>query len=147
MIWENSSELLAPPDYRDTYRWVKNLSEMPEGWEAVMAPSKPGAESYDVAVYTVTETARFRTASAAGAMVAGKVNKIGTPTETFVSDTGGWNWKCDGAEVSWSGKYWLARLTWTRSGDENGWDEDLYGDGGGDGDDGGDSDDRDENSQ
>ena len=81
--------------------------------------------SFDTAVYTVTETARFRTASAAGAMVAQKLNRIGTPSQTFGNSNG--NWKCEDAEVSWNGKYWLAKLAWTRSGSDDGWDEDLYG--------------------
>ena len=90
-----------------------------------MAVTKAGIDSFDTAVYTVTESARFRTASAAGAMVAAKLNKIGAPSQTFGNSNG--NWKCDDAEVSWSGKYWIAKLTWIRSADDSGWDSELYG--------------------
>ena len=116
---------IADSGAKMNYAWGKSVSDCPEGFKAIADPTKPGEESFDTAVYTVTETARFRTASAAGAMVAAKLNKIGTPMEDF-GLTGG-NWKCDDAEVSWNGKYWLARLTWTRSGDDRGWDPDLYG--------------------
>ena len=90
-----------------------------------MAPQKPGVQSWDIAAYTVTETAKFRTARAAGKMVAGVLNKIGAPEETF-GLTGG-NWKCDDAGVSYSSGDWLATLTWTKSGDEKGWDAEMYG--------------------
>ena len=131
---------IADSGAKMNYAWGKSVSDCPAGFTSIADPTKPGEESFDTAVYTVTETARFRTAAAAGAMVAAKLNKIGTPTEDF-GLTGGGDWKCDDAEVSWSGKYWLARLTWTRSGDDRGWDPDLYGDGDDSGGDG-----RDENS-
>ena len=107
------------------YAWGKGAADCPAGFVKLAAPTKPGEESFDTAVYTVTETASFRTAAEAGAMVAAKLNRIGAPTETFGNSNG--NWKCDDAEVSWNGKYWLAKLSWTRSGDDDGWDGDLYG--------------------
>ena len=118
-----ANELIPAAD-RDNYVWTGSAAA-PDGFRIVAVPLKPGVESFDTAVYTVTETARFRTAAAAGAMVAAKLNRIGAPAETF-GNSGG-NWKCDDAGVSWNGKYWLARLTWTRSGEDDGWDGDIYG--------------------
>ena len=60
-------------------------------------------------------------------MVAGKLNQIGRPEEDFGMTPSGYNWKCDNATVSWNGKYWLATLTWTRSGNNKGWDPDTTG--------------------
>jgi len=74
--------------------------------------------------YTIEETAKFSNMSRAGAMVTGKINSIGTPSKTF-GITGG-NWKCDDATVSYRDGAWFATLTWTRSGNDKGWDKDLY---------------------
>lgn len=107
------------------YRWIKSLGEMPAGWHVLRDPTKPGVEHREVATYSVTETARFRSARAAGRMVSKTLNKIGKPIEDFGNDTG--NWKCDDASISWSGKYWKATLTWTLSGDAQGWDKEIFG--------------------
>ena len=120
-----ATDTLVPAADRDNYMWSKSLAGAQDGFKVLASPVKPGIDSFDTAVYTVTETARFRSASAAGAMVAAKLNRIGAPAETFGNSNG--NWKCDDAEVSWNGKYWLAKLAWTRSGDDDGWDSDLYG--------------------
>ena len=119
-----ATDTLIPAADREKYAWGRYLADAPAGFRPLAAPTKPGRDSFDTAVYTVTETARFRSASTAGAMVAAKLNKIGAPVETF-GNSGG-DWKCDDAEVSWRGKYWIARLTWTHSGDDAGWDADLY---------------------
>ena len=126
--WATATDTLLDFSQSQNYRWVKSPGECPvdaDGkWRVIKKPMKKGTTSFDVAVYTITESARFESAAHAGRMVAGKLNKIGTPSETF-GITGG-NWKCDSANVSWQGKYWLATLTWTRSGDDAGWDRDLY---------------------
>ena len=118
----------------DQYKWMKSLSELPVGkdgngkeWRMLKNPQKPGVESYDVATYQVTESAKFPSPVRAGKMIAGRLNKIASPDQTF-GITGG-NWKCDSASVSWNGKYWIATLTYTKSGDDNGWDAELYGNG------------------
>lgn len=125
--WETHS---AGGGRTDTYAWLRDVSELPTDpatnrpWTILKPPAKPGVESYDMATYAVTESARFQTAAAAGRMVAGKLNSIGQPSNNF--GIAGGNWKCDDAQVAWTGKYWLATLTWTRSGDSRGWDSDLY---------------------
>lgn len=125
---ETATDTRIPEADRENYQWTKYPDSARSGFVLLAGPAKPGIASFDTAVYTVTEVARFRSASAAGTMVAAKLNRIGAPAQTFGNACG--SWKCDDAEVSWNGKYWLARLTWTRSADENGWDEDIYGDGG-----------------
>ncbi len=112
------------------YRWVKSLAEAPSDssgyWRPVKNPLKPGEDNVDVATYTITETGKFRSAKAAGRMVANQLNKIGKPDEDFGLTPPGYNWKCDNATVSYNGKAWFATLTWTRSGNNKGWDTDLY---------------------
>ena len=87
-------------------------------------PKKPGRNTYDLATYSVTETAKFTSPEAAGRMVANKLNRIGKPDEDF-GITGG-DWKCDDATVSYHDRAWFATLTWTRSGDADGWDKEIY---------------------
>lgn len=128
-LWaDNATDVLISAELADKYAWGRNVGDCPSDtrgrWRVVMEPIKPGIDSYDIATYTITETVRVGTHADAGAFVVGKLNKIGAPHSTL-GVTGG-NWKCDDAEVSWSGKYWIARLTWTRSGDDDGWDTDLY---------------------
>ena len=123
--YANATDTTVPAADRENYAWSRRPDGGDEGFVLLAGPAKPGVDSFDTAVYTVTEAARFRTASAAGSMVAAKLNKIGAPSETFGNSNG--NWKCDDAEVSWSGKYWIAKLTWTRSADDSGWDSELYG--------------------
>lgn len=121
--WFASATNVAVPDSR--YRWVSSPSEVPdENWRILAAPKKLGYTSYELSTYVIRETVRCRTSSAAGKICANKMNKIGKPDNDF-GITGG-NWKCDGVSVRWNGKYWLATLTYTRSGDNNGWDKDLY---------------------
>lgn len=126
--WQTASDTVISEGDAQKYRWVKSPGECPGDkkglWRTIKDPVKPGVSSYDTATYTITESARFGTAKAAGRMVANTLNKVGMPNEVF-GITGG-DWKCDDAGVSWSGKYWLATMTWTRSGGAEGWDKDLY---------------------
>ena len=126
--WAAATDTTVGDPDAQKYRWIKNPSECPADkkgmWRTIKDPVMPGVDSYEVATYSITESARFRTAKAAGSMVAGSLNRIGAPAETFGITDG--NWKCDDASVSWSGKYWLATLTWTRSGNARGWDSKLY---------------------
>ena len=129
------AQTATKPDLTDSdaqkYRWVKNLSECPQGtsgfWRIIQDPKYPGTDSYDIATYTITETAKFSSAKKAGEMIAGNLNKIGKPTEDFGLTPSGYNWKCDSAEVSYNGGDWFANLTWTRSGDDKGWIQEIYG--------------------
>ncbi|MPN24446.1 hypothetical protein SDC9_171845 [bioreactor metagenome] len=94
---------------------------------AIKEPTKPGVEGYDLATYQVTESVKQPNATRCGSYVAGRLNKIIRPNETFGLAEG--NWKCDSASIQWDGKYWKATLTYTKSGDSAGWDKDLYANG------------------
>lgn len=126
--WSSTKKSQLNDSNSQKYAWIKNLSEMPQDergrWHVLEDPLKPGIHQRDVATYTITINARFRSASAAGRMVAGTLNKIGAPEETF--NISGGNWKCDDADVSYDGSAWIATLSWTRSGDAKGWDKDMY---------------------
>ena len=123
--WETATSVdTIPAADREKYKWSSTV-DTPSGWGILKKPTKPGVNSIDVATYSITESARFSSASAAGQYVQNRLNRIGTPSSTF-GITGG-NWKCDDATISYAGKYWIGTLTWTRSGDNKGWDTDLYG--------------------
>lgn len=122
--WSSAASTVISGTDRNKYRWIRSTGELPLTglWRVLKAPTKPGVTSFAAAAYSVTETARFRSASAAGNMVSRLLNRIGTPSHAF-GITGG-NWRCDNAEVSWDGRCWIAKLDWTH--DANGWDTDLY---------------------
>ena len=109
-----------------TYRWSEdgNLPiEDGYNWVVLQNPQMPGIQSYDVAAYTQTESARFRSYALAAAAVAAKLNTVLTHPTIEPGFSGG-SWKCDGASVSWTGDYWLATLTYTYS--KDGWNTTLY---------------------
>lgn len=128
--WKTATDAVLSNADSQKYAWVKTLGETPVDkngrWHCLKDPLKPGTDSYDLAVYSVTETARFRSARAAGRMVANTLNKIDEPNETFGIKGG--NWKCDDASVFYDGEDWFATLTWTLSGNSKGWDDELYSD-------------------
>ena len=59
-------------------------------------------------------------------MIANTANKIGIPAEDFGLTPSGYNWKCDNVSVSYNGRAWFATLTWTRSGNNRGWNMKPY---------------------
>ena len=126
--WENAAtEALSVSDELK-YRWQKPgdalIHTAAGNWTILKAPIKPGVETFDWATYTITERAKFRSSRKAGKMVANALNRIDSPCTTFGIADG--DWKCDHASISWNGNCWVAQLTWTRSGDDEGWDKDLY---------------------
>ena len=132
-FWETATDPVLTSSQSQQYAWIRSTAELPtsgsDRWSTMKKPKYPGVNSYDVATYTVTETAKFKSAKAAGTMIAGKLNQIGKPDEDFGMTPSGYNWKCDDATVSYNGGDWYATLTWTRSGDNKGWNTDLYGGG------------------
>lgn len=112
------------------YRWIKSPSDLPtefrygKPWILLKQPTMPGVETYDLGTYQITESMKFLKPKQAAAAIVGKLNKIIDPSERFGIMSG--IWKCDSAEVSWTGEYWLATLTYTSSGDSQGWNKLLY---------------------
>lgn len=128
---ETASNSMISISDRTKYQWIKNISEMPldpdangKYWRILQKPTKPGVEYYDWSVFTISISAKYNTASAAGQAVSKNINHIVTPSETF-GLTGG-NWKLDEVSISYDGKHWISNQTYTKSGDSNGWDTDIY---------------------
>ena len=126
--WNSAKDTVLSSDDSQKYAWVKFPGEVPSDskgrWRMIKDPLKPGTDTFDVAVYSVTETAKYSSSSAAGKSVANQLNKIGSPGNKF--GIGGGNWKCDDASVFYDGEDWFATCTWTLSGNSNGWDKEIY---------------------
>lgn len=126
--WSTATNTLLSPTNRQRYMWVDSISEIPvdmtaEGqyWVILAMPTKPGVSCYDMACFVVTESARYKTSSAAGNHVSKNINTVRVPPHTF-GITGG-EWKCDEGAVSHDGKRWIATQTWTHAAH---WDTDIY---------------------
>ena len=129
--WDTATDTVLSIDDSQKYAWIKSPGEIPVDskgrWRILKNALKPGTDTYDVAVYSITETAKYSSANAAGKSVTGRLNKIGSPFTTF-GIIGG-NWKCDDASVFYDGADWFSTCTWTLSGNQKGWDQDLYDEG------------------
>lgn len=126
--WSTATNIIIPIADRQKYRWVSSISEIPQDkdsngnyWFIVEQPTKPGVQYYEMSYYTVTEKQKFKSASAAGSAVGSALNTLTSPSNTF--GLGG-SWKFDSAEVYYSGKYWYATKTYTRS--ITVWDSQIY---------------------
>lgn len=123
------------------FKWVRDVAELQTTedingtlyyWFVIRDPyiqdsngvKHKTVDSYDEVYYTVTESAKFRTAEEAGKYAENTLNKIGAPSNQFNLTWG--NWKCDSVSIQWTGKEWKMQLTWTHSGDYLGWNDTLY---------------------
>lgn len=130
-FWKTAKFTGLPDAEAQKYAWGKSPADAPvtngKRWHAIKDPEMPGVESYDKAVYTLVISARFGSFATAVNMIEGELNRVRSSPGISTGISGG-DWKCDGATVQWHEKYWLATLTWTRSGDAKGWNKLLYGD-------------------
>jgi len=130
-FWFDASTVILSKQDSQRWKWVKSMADIPPDadklgrtWKIIKDPTKPGVEGYDLATYQVTESVKQPNPTRCGYYVANRLNKIISPNETFGLTVG--NWKCDSASIQWDGKHWKATLTYTLSGDAEGWDLDLY---------------------
>lgn len=79
-------------------------------------------------VYELTESSKHSSKKQAAWAVAKKAGRIAEPEEGDFDITKKYygNWRCDGATISYDGKYWIAECHYTYSPDKKGWDRDLY---------------------
>ena len=129
--WETLTDLDSmTTSMEENYKWAKYPTDVPKvdadgnKWVRLKKPTMPGVQVYDWAVYVVTISAKYRSATAAGNAVQKAINKITQPQEDF-SISGG-DWKMDDCSVSYNGSVWIATMTYTKSGDSKGWDKRLY---------------------
>ena len=127
--WSTATDTLLAPALRQYYEWVSSISEIPlepdsRGlyWYILATPTKPGVQTYDQALFVVTEKSKHKTSTQAGNAISTHINTINTPPHTF-GITGG-NWKLDEGSVEHDGQKWIATRSWTHA---DAWDTDLYG--------------------
>lgn len=131
-FWESSKGITLSDADAQKYKWGKTPNDAPvtngKLWKAIKdpLPEMKGVETFDKSVYTLVISARFSSFGAAINMVAKELNSVNNSPGITVNLSGG-NWKCDNATVQWHDKYWLATLTWSKSGDSKGWNKLLYG--------------------
>lgn len=120
------------------YRWTSDGTELdgaPKGgffWKCIASPTKPGVEHWERHTYQITEYGEYHNEQSATWVCDILLDRY--RSEPLLGDFGlsemlsgsGWNWKCDDANVEYNGKHWVATLVWTLSGDNDGWDQDLY---------------------
>lgn len=124
----DTTDVLISGEDRKHYMWIKSLGQLPmdadeQGnmWQIVVDMEKKGVEYYDMALFVVTISAKYNSASSAGSAISSNINSIVSPSEDF--GLGG-QWKYDQANVSYDGKSWIATSVYTRAIDK--WDKDLY---------------------
>ena len=117
----------ADPTQATYYAWGATQSELPSlpspyVWHRVRSMTKPGVETYDKPVYTLTESSKCNNQVQAQWVVSKVAGKTGTPLNGdfgIVQKHGG-EWLCEGASVQREGRVWIAKLNWTWA--PHGWD-------------------------
>lgn len=129
-------------------KWINDKTDLPEPevddegnpvtWSILYEPTKMGIEYYTTPTYELTEYARHSTsANAAWSMVTknGRLKfpqngDFGLEKKFYPNDASAnppkYHWLCLGGDLSFDGKYWVARCTYRWSPDDNGWDQDMY---------------------
>lgn len=127
-FWATATNTILTGQNNKDYMWISSLAERPTQpdangncWEILEQPTKPGVQYYELAVFVVTISAKYKSASAAGNSISKSMNRITSPSQDF--GLGG-EWKYDDASVSYNGKHWIATATYSRAVDK--WDKDLY---------------------
>lgn len=121
------------------FHWAETRSEMKiepfedengniKIWKEVSGyPTKPGVQSIDCFTYQITEYGEYDSEEDAAWVCENVINQI--RPKPLLGNMGikkSGDWKCDSAAIRHNGQSWEAELIWTLSGDENGWDVELY---------------------
>lgn len=152
LVWNNGTyedDLIVGTNYEYTgnekdlathtyYAWGQTLSDLPSlgvdedtgarRWFLIKKMTKPGVTNYSYPVYVITEEASHGKREQAAWAVRHKAGTIATPIngDFGVNAANGGDWLCEGGDVSFDGRYWVAKCTYTHSGGSKGWDKDLY---------------------
>lgn len=127
-FWNTATDTILTGQNNKDYMWIKSLGQRPiqpdqngKYWQLLQKPQKPGVQYYDLAIFVVTISAKYRSATSAGNAIKKSINTVTSPDQDF--NLGG-QWKYDDASVSYDGKHWIATSTYSRAVDK--WDSDLY---------------------
>lgn len=127
-FWDKTQFPLLEEGDAQKYFWGRSPMDAPETngrrWRALKAPVKQGVQYWDVEVYTLNIAVRFGTFREGCRFVQDVLNKVKSDPGINTGIKPG-DWKCDAVDVAWHDEYWLGQLTWSKSGDAQGWD-DIY---------------------
>lgn len=137
-----------PTKNSSTLKWINEKTDLPEDqtddqgnkltWYVLFEPTKLGIDYYVYPVYEITEYARHSTSANAAWSMATRSGRLkfpqngdfGLENKFFPNDTQAnppkYHWLCLGGDLSFDGKYWVARCTYRWSPDTNGWQLDMY---------------------
>ena len=124
---------VTKPTAKAYWAWGKNQSELPPllygyVWHKVKKMTKPGVEYKEMCVYELTESSKHSSQKQAGWAIAKKCGHIAKPEngDFGITDKYVGNWLCEGASISYDGKYWIAELHYLYSPSKKGWDSQIY---------------------
>lgn len=135
-----------PTKNEPALKWINDKSDKPEDetddegniltWDIMVEPTKMGRDYYVYPVYEITEYARHSTSGNAAWSMATRSGRLkfpingdfGLENKFFPGDASSnkYHWLCLGGDLSFDGKYWVARCTYRWSPDPNGWQLDMY---------------------
>lgn len=117
--WEAAvNPMLSTTDYK----WIKETSELPEGFAFLCMKKKPGVESYKTAAPVIEERKYFNSERKSEISVK-YMNKLKVPGETFGLPAASKNWLIMSVSIQPDGKYWCVTTSYQYA-DE--WDTDIY---------------------
>lgn len=137
-----------PTDSDPTLMWLRDNTDKPdpekddEGnlltWSLPYKPTKIGYDYYVVPTYEITEYAKHSSKENAAWSMSTRSGKLKFPQNgdyglekrypaaTDAQGRTGRRWLCLGGDISFDGKYYIARCTYRWSNEPTGWDKDLY---------------------
>lgn len=137
-----------PTNTDPTLKWINDKTDLPETeyddegnelkWSIAYKPTKLGRDYYVYPVYQLTEYARHSSSGNAAWSMATRSGRLkfpqngdfGLEKKFFPNDASAtppkYHWLCLGGDLSFDGKYWVARCTYRWSPDASGWDQDMY---------------------
>lgn len=107
-------------------------------WYIMYDKLKPGVEYYQIPTYEITESTKHKGRNNAAWAAAQRSGKLKFPTygdfgltkyyhsDQAVTPTSCYYWLCQGGDIHYDGKYWVAQCTYIWSPDPYGWDLQMY---------------------
>ena len=137
-----------PTNNCTTLKWLNDKSDLPDPqpddngdiqtWSIKFEPTKLGIDYYLVPTYEITEYAKHGSRNDAAWSMSTRSGKLKFPqngdfglesrypASADAQGRTGRRWLCLGGDISFDGKYYIARCTYRWANDPTGWDNDCY---------------------
>lgn len=145
MRWINDvSQLPTQPEQKITTTPSETPGEDPVTtkasykWYILFDKTKPGVEYFQIPTYEITESTKHKGRNNAAWCAAQRSGRLKFPTYgdfgltkyhhplEAVKPPSCFYWLCQGGDIHYDGKYWIAQCTYIWSPDPYGWDQDMY---------------------